>query len=118
MAPETRVRTEESIRGRSVWDGVGRRELALWLFAVGALLGDLLSTQYGLANGLTEGNPVVRGALERGGMLSHGLLKAGILSAGLGVWAVLPERQRRAVPLGLGLPWCCAAVLNATMLVA
>jgi hypothetical protein len=116
MASETRVRREESTRWRSAWGRLGRVERSLWVFTVGALLGDLVLTQYGLARGLTEGNPLVRHAIERGGLWSHGLLKAAVLAAGLGAWAVLPERQRRAVPLGLGLPWCSAAAINAALL--
>lgn len=118
MAPETRPRPKESTPRRPVeWSHVDRRERALWLVTVCALLGDLLLTQYGLARGLTEGNPLVRQAVARGGLLSHGLLKAAVLSAGVGAWAVLPERQRIAVPLGLAVPWSCAVLLNATLLV-
>jgi hypothetical protein len=116
MAPETRVRRDEQTRWQSAWGTLGRRERGLWLFTVGALLGDLVLTQYGLARGLTEGNPLVRHAIELGGLWSHGLLKAAVLAAGLGAWGLLPERQRRVVPLGLGLPWCSAAAINATLL--
>ena len=116
MAPETVSRREESERWRSAWGSLGRVERGLWLFTVGALVGDLLLTQYGLARGFTEGNPLVRHAIELGGLWSHGLLKAAVLAAGLGAWAVLPERQRQVVPLGLGLPWCSAAAINATLL--
>lgn len=118
MAPEMGVRRGVSTHWRSVWGDLGRVERGLWLFTVGALLGDLLLTQYGLGRGLTEGNPLVRHAIERGGLWSHGLLKATVLATGLGAWSVLPERQRQVVPLGLALPWCGAVAINAALLVS
>jgi hypothetical protein len=86
-------------------------ELLLWAAVLAALVADVYSTYWGLKLGLAEWNPVMRWAVEALGFPS--LAASKVIVVGLGgavrsaevVWAP-------AVPLGIGLPWTVAALLN------
>ncbi|WP_435177818.1 DUF5658 family protein [Halorussus sp. AFM4] len=92
--------------------GVGRTERTLWILVGVALVGDLLTTYYGLRMGLSESNPVARAAIRQfgfGAMVGMKLFAVGI---GLGCRRLLPERHGLLVPAGLAVPWLAAAVVN------
>ncbi|MEF8843398.1 MAG: DUF5658 family protein [Haloarculaceae archaeon] len=96
-------------RGRSV-------ESALWALAVAAMLLDVGLTDYGLAMGFSEVNPIGRLALAALGPVGLLLAKLPVLALALIGWRLLPEAERWAVPLGLTLPWGAAVVLNVSVL--
>ncbi|WP_336000784.1 DUF5658 family protein [Halorientalis halophila] len=123
MASETRDRggvpdDRQVSRGRfeRTLAVAGRHEHWLWALVACSLLADVGLTNYGLRQGLTEGNPVVRAAVADAGIGSLGLLKAGAVALGLSLWLRLPRRERAVVPLGLCLPWVGAALVNASLL--
>jgi hypothetical protein len=95
--------------------GVSGRERLLWFVVVIALVGDLLTTYYGLQLGLSESNPVARTAMERFGfsaMVGLHLLAVGV---GLGCRRLLPDRHALLVPAGLAVPWLGAVVINLSL---
>ncbi|MFB6084000.1 MAG: hypothetical protein ABEJ94_07135 [Halorientalis sp.] len=95
-----------------------RHERWLWALVAASLLGDIALTGFGLRRGLIEGNPVVRAAVTHAGIGMLVVLKAGAVGFGLTVRASLSGHERGVVPLGLGLPWVGATLVNATLLVA
>lgn len=99
-------------------DWTARHERALWTAVVVALVADLALTQYGLANGLVERNPVARGAIREFGILALAGIKLGALGVGVGGRLALPARYAPAVPLAFALPWGAAACINAAVLLA
>lgn len=118
MATDTCEADVQSATTRNRSGGIARNELGAWLVVGIALVADLVSTVYGVQQGLTEGNPVVRSTLARGGVVAFAALKLGVVClAGL-VWAWVPRRHRLAVPLGLALPWGGIALLNVATILA
>ena len=97
--------------------GLARRERLLWCLAILALLADVTTTLAGLQVGLTEGNPVVAGALADAGPAGFLGVKVGVLAIAVGARLLAP-RFRVAIPLGIALPWFLAAGTNAALLVA
>lgn len=91
-------------------------ESALWALVVVAMLLDVGLTDYGLAMGLSEVNPIGRLALAALGPVGLLLAKLPVLALALVGWRLLPESERWAVPLGLALPWGAAVVLNVSVL--
>ncbi|WP_243700407.1 DUF5658 family protein [Halorussus pelagicus] len=92
--------------------GIGGWERALWLLVGVALVGDLLTTYYGLKIGLTESNPVARTAMERFGF--GALVGLKLFAVGIGVccrW-IVPDEHGLLVPAGLAVPWTGAVVVN------
>lgn len=89
----------------------------LWALVACALVADVVLTQYGLATGATEANPVVRQAVAAGGPGMLWVLKAGAVAVGVAAWRRLAHPERGIVPLGLALPWAGAAVVNLAVLV-
>ena len=106
--PSTQLR-ERLNRGRSV-------ESVLWAVAIAAMLLDVGLTDYGLAMGLSEVNPIGRMALAAFGSVGLLLAKLPVLVLALVGWWVLPEAERWAVPLGLAVPWGAATLLNLSVL--
>ena len=92
-------------RGRTV-------ESSLWAVALVAMLLDVVSTDYGLAMGLSEVNPLGRMALDAFGSVGLFLAKLPVLVLATVGWWLLPETERWAVPLGLAVPWGTAVALN------
>ncbi|MDX1746050.1 MAG: hypothetical protein R3324_08950 [Halobacteriales archaeon] len=109
VGPSTRLR-ERLNRARSV-------ESVLWAVAVAAMLLDVGLTDYGLAMGLSEVNPLGRAALTAFGSTGLLLAKLPVLALALVGWWVLPDAERWAVPLGLAVPWGLATLLNLSVLV-
>jgi hypothetical protein len=87
-------------------------ETALWVLAVAAMLLDVALMNYGLAMGLSEGNPVGRVVLSALGSLGLLLTKLPVLALALAGRRLLPMTERWALPLGLVVPRSTAAVLN------
>ena len=106
--PPTQLR-ERLTRGRSV-------ESVLWTVAIAAMLLDVGLTDYGLAMGLSEVNPLGRAALTAFGSAGLLLAKLPVLALALVSWRVLPDAERWAVPLGLAVPWGAATLLNLSVL--
>ena len=106
--PPTRLR-ERLDPGRSI-------ESVLWVVAIATMLLDVGLTDYGLAMGLSEVNPLGRAALAAFGSAGLLLAKLPVLALAVVGWWVLPDAERWAVPLGLAVPWGLATVLNVSML--
>jgi hypothetical protein len=93
-------------------------ESVLWLVAVAVMLLDVGLTDYGLAMGLSEVNPLGRAAIEALGSLGLLLAKLPVVAVALCGWWLLPATERWIVPLGLVVPWGTAVVLNLSIIVA
>ncbi|MFC4450409.1 DUF5658 family protein [Halorussus aquaticus] len=94
---------------------VSRTERLLWLLVAVALVGDLLTTYYGLQMGLSESNPVARAAIETFGFSAMVGLKLFAVGVGLGCRRLLPDRHGLLVPAGLAVPWTGAVLVNLTL---
>lgn len=92
-------------------------ERALWTLVGIALVGDLLTTYYGLKLGLAESNPVARAAIEQFGFSALAVLKLFAVGVGLGCRRVLPDRYGLLVPAGLAVPWLAAMIVNLSLYV-
>jgi hypothetical protein len=90
-------------------------ERALWVLVGVALVGDLLTTYYGLKIGLTESNPVARAAIEQFGFSAMVALKLFAVGVGVCCRQLLPERHGLLVPAGLAVPWMAAVVVNLSL---
>lgn len=95
--------------------GVSRTERFLWVLVGGALVGDLLTTYYGLQLGLSESNPIARTAIEEFGFAAMVGLKLFAVGVGLACRRILPERHAPLVPAGLAVPWSAAVVVNLSL---
>lgn len=92
--------------------GVGILERALWILVALSLVGDLATTAAGLHLGLTESNPVARGAIDGLGLVGMLGLKAFALAIAVYCRTLLPEEYAPIVPAGLAVPWTAAVVVN------
>ena len=90
-------------------------ERILWVLVGVALVGDLLTTYYGLKIGLTESNPVARAAIEQFGFSAMIALKLFAVGVGVCCRQLLPERHGLLVPAGLAVPWTAAVVINLSL---
>lgn len=98
-------------------DELASVERELWLVVAVTLVIDVWLTHVGLQNGLREGNPVMRVAIETFGIAVLALTKVAVLGlAGL-TRRALSEQRGVVVPLGLALPWVAAVVINGTLLI-
>ena len=104
-------RATDALSGFEGWERV------LWLLVVVGLIGDLLTTYYGLQLGLTESNPVARAAMEQFGFSAMVGLKLFAVGVGLACRQLLPERHVLLVPLGLAVPWLAASLVNLSLYV-
>jgi hypothetical protein len=109
-------RQESTGRGDRVVQRLAAVESRLWGLLALALLADVATTSYGLASGLSEGNPAMRLAIETAGVAALVGVKLLVVGFGVGVRQFLDERGA-VVPLGLALPWLAAAAVNAGLLV-
>ena len=105
-------------RVAALWTHLGTHERAIWALLATVLCADLLSTYYGVQQGLTEGNPIVRAALADGGFAAFTTLKIATVSLGLSVWVAMPEPNRTVVPLGLAFPWTLTTLTNLVTILA
>lgn len=94
---------------------LGSWERALWVLVAVALVGDLLTTYYGLKIGLTESNPVARAAMQQFGFAAMGALKLFAIAVGLLCRQLLPDRYVLLVPVGLAVPWMAAVFINLSL---
>lgn len=90
-------------------------ERALWVLVGVGLVGDLLTTYYGLQLGLSESNPVARTAIEQFGFAALVGLKLFAVAVGLGCRRLLPGRYTALVPAGLAVPWVAAMLVNLSL---
>ena len=95
--------------------GIEGWERTLWILVAVGLVGDLLTTYYGLQVGLSESNPVARAAIEQFGFTAMVALKLFAVGVGLGCRRLLPERHALLVPAGLAVPWLAAVVVNLSL---
>lgn len=106
------------VRDRNVTatlSGVGRVERLLWVLVAVGLVGDILTTHYGLQMGLTESNPVARAAIKQFGMGAMVGMKLFAVGVGLYCRRLLPEPHVLLVPAGLAVPWLAAVVVNLSL---
>lgn len=89
-----------------------RSTRTLWVVGLVAVLGDLVTTVYGLEIGLREKNPVVAGILVAYGVPGLVALKLVAISWVVVIWRVLSRRYGVAALAGLALPQSVAAGLN------
>lgn len=87
-------------------------ELALWGVVAVALVGDLVTTFVGLHLGLSESNPVARGAIEANGFAGMLLLKAFAVGVALCCRPLLEKPWTPVVPAALAAPWLVAVFVN------
>jgi len=106
---------EESRRLTAPLAGIDGWERTLWILVGIALVGDLLTTYYGLKIGLTESNPVARAAIEQFGFSAMVALKLFAVGVGICCRQLLPERHGLLVPAGLAVPWTAAVVVNLSL---
>ncbi len=115
---ETETATDRTGRGRveGYYAVLARHERGLWVLVLLAALADVLLTYHGLQIGLTEANPVARGAIEGYGYWTMLALKGGALAVGVACWVALPDRFSPVIPLGLAIPWVVASLINLTLI--
>jgi hypothetical protein len=81
------------------------------------MVGDLVTTVYGLHIGLVEKNPVAAQVLQLAGVGGLVGLKLFALALALICWKLLPRDYEGLVPLGFALPQLLAVAVN-TVLIA
>lgn len=91
-------------------------ERLLWGLVALSLLGDVVTTFVGLHLGLSESNPVARGAIEGHGIAGMLALKGVAIGIGLVCRPMLPTAYRAIVPAGLAVPWTIAVCINIYMI--
>ena len=94
------------------WPRVDELERALWIVVAIALLGDVVTTFVGLHLGLTESNPIARGAIDGYGLLGMAALKGFAVGVALCCRPLLPDEYTPMIPAGLAIPWLFAVVIN------
>lgn len=117
----TRSATDGSRSGRSwQWISPGSKTAhILWIVGIVAIVGDLVTTIYGLQIGLSERNPFVASVLAQYGLAGLVGLKLLVVVWITVIWRVLSRRYAIAAMAGLALPQAVAVVLNvATILSA
>lgn len=77
-----------------------------------AVLGDLVTTMYGLSIGLPESNPFVRGIVENYGLVGMIALKGICVVWVAIIYKQLGKRYGIAAMLGLAIPQGIAVILN------
>lgn len=90
----------------------------LWGLLAGVVVGDLLSTAYGLSIGLRERNPVVAEVIASYGLGGLVGLKLLTLVAAVAAWLVLERHYGVAALVGLALPQGGAVVVNVLTILA
>lgn len=96
--------------------GATATESLLWTVVFAALVLDVYLTYSGLQLGLAEWNPVMRWAIHTLGFPSLAVSKVLVIGVG-GVVRSAGVVWAPAIPLGIGLPWTAAVVLNLAVLV-
>ncbi|USZ68248.1 DUF5658 family protein [Halorussus salilacus] len=113
--PTTRTGDRRPTTALADVDGVER---LLWILVAVGLVGDLLTTYYGLRLGLAESNPVARAAMSHLGFGALVGLKLFAVGVGLLCRQLLPERHVALVPAGLAVPWLAAVIVNLSVYAA
>lgn len=90
-------------------------ERLLWTAVVLIMMLDVATTGVGLRQGLSEGNPVMAGVIERAGLAGLALAKGAVLGVGAVARLCLPG-YRLVIPLGLAAPGAIAVLVNALLL--
>ncbi len=104
-------------RVRELFDELGGIERELWLVVVVMLVADVWLTHMGIEHGLREGNPAVRALIEAFGVAALAAVKGSVLGLAVLVAEAIPAWQTPIIPLGLGLPWLAAVLVNGALLV-
>ncbi|ELZ98978.1 hypothetical protein C440_01440 [Haloferax mucosum ATCC BAA-1512] len=92
---------------------------ALWGVTMLAFALDVLTTLYGLGQGLTELNPVVLALMPTLGAVGSLLfLKLVVVAVAVGAWTTLPARYRASIPIGVAVPWGVAGLMNVQLILA
>lgn len=87
-------------------------ERLLWGLVALSLVGDVATTFVGLHVGLSESNPIARGAIDGYGLAGMLALKAFAIGVAAACRPILPEAYRPIVPAGLAVPWTIAVAIN------
>ena len=91
-------------------------ERALWGLVVVSLLGDVVTTIYGLHLGLSESNPIARSAIDGWGVVGMLALKAGAVAIALFCRQFVEDPYKAIVPAALAIPWTFAVLVNLYMI--
>lgn len=92
--------------------------IPLWGVTVAAVVGDLVSTVYGLELGLREQNPFVAGVIESHGVAGLVALKCLCLGWAVAAWVALERHYGVATLVGLAVPQGGAVVVNLLTILA
>lgn len=118
LAPPLTVDRSPTARISDAFDWLTRHERSLWM-AVGVLLvADIALTQYGLANGFVERNPIAQLAIRQAGLFALVGIKVLALGVGVAGRTVLPDSYTAVVPLAFVVPWGAAVFINAALILA
>jgi len=103
--------------GDHVVGGTGGRvvERTLWIVVLALLALDVSTTWVGLTMGLTEGNPMMRWAIDSYGVAALAAVKLAVVGGAVCFRAARP-RHGPVIALGLALPWAATVSVNAIVL--
>lgn len=104
--------TQSATDGHAAWRIEGRFGQILWTVCIAAVVGDLVTTVYGLEIGLRERNPFVAAVLADYGVAGLVGLKLLVVAWVAIIWRLLNERYGLAAMMGLAIPQGAAVVLN------
>lgn len=97
-----------------------RLELNRHLLWIGALVtygvGDLLTTAYGLSNGVPESNVLPSAVLDAAGFGGLVALKLAFVSLAFVAWTHGPDDARHGIPVGLALVGAAVTAWNLTVI--
>lgn len=92
-----------------------RVERLLWVLVLASVALDVYTTYLGLAAGLSEGNPVMRWAIDDLGFAALAVAKLLVVCGAVGFRAVRPK-YGTTIALGLALPWTVTVAVNTVAL--
>lgn len=96
----------------------GRFGQLLWAVCIAAVVGDLLTTVYGLEVGLRERNPFVAAILIDYGVAGLVGLKLVVVAWVAIIWRLLDKRYGLAAMMGLAIPQAIAVAINVVTILA
>ncbi|MFB6151004.1 MAG: DUF5658 family protein [Haloarculaceae archaeon] len=105
-------------RARALWltrAGDVSLEATLWFVVLASATLDVYTTYLGLSAGLTEGNPVVRTAVDGLGVGALAAVKLVVVTAA-GLLRNARPRYSRVIALGLAVPWTATVLVNVAVL--
>lgn len=90
-------------------------EAVLWGVLLVVMTADVVLTLAGLQQGLSEGNAVVRAAIDAFGPAGLWLIKGGAVGLGVVAASAVSSRVKPLIPLALAIPTSFAVAVNLTL---